>query len=153
MRLRTKSGDTALTGDGAVCPLIVVSLLRERGDSRTMYPETEKVIFLPETLVVDTIRPWAASGSTSADFSLLSPQSVPIRQLHLLNSISTHHNDWMRLDFFQAVLALDTLHYLTTSCGDRKTIESFQALVSSAGRNITTMNIEDTSSARRSFLA
>ncbi|KAI0754217.1 hypothetical protein C8Q80DRAFT_354130 [Daedaleopsis nitida] len=96
--------------------------------------------FLPGTLVVDTIGPWTNSGSTVADFNFLSPQSVPIRQLHLLNS--THHNDWLRQDFFQATLAIDTLHHLTTSCGDRKTIDSLHALVLSAGRNISTMNID-----------
>ncbi|KAI0754262.1 hypothetical protein C8Q80DRAFT_357876 [Daedaleopsis nitida] len=105
--------------------------------------------FYPQRLVVDTsifINLSLSQGGKPFILSkyLSSPLSAPIHQLRLVRK--NHFFTCYRLyhAFFHAILTPDALNSLETGCSDTESIASLYELVSSAGRNLSSMNLNVT---------
>lgn len=93
----------------------------------------------PDTLEVAVTPEWLIqSGSSKSDFGLLPPLSINIRSIRFVGI----GDAWLHYGFFSAVLAPNTLRELKTRGCSRRSVDSLNALLSSAGRNISTLDLD-----------
>ncbi|KAI0754260.1 hypothetical protein C8Q80DRAFT_357852 [Daedaleopsis nitida] len=102
--------------------------------------------FHPQHVAVDTsfsmTQPLSEGGEPLILSTFLSPPlSVPIHQLRLVrkNHLSTCYRLYHTL--FHAILTPDTLQHLETGCSDTECLESLHTFASSAGRNLSSMDL------------